>query len=60
MKTHIKKSVVEGIDKERAKVDFVYFATHCLIDGRTGKLFEWSSAQIELMRRLCAKTQKGE
>lgn len=55
MKHHIKKAVVEDIDKERAKVDFVYFATHCLIDAKTGKPFEWSSAQIELMRRLCAK-----
>lgn len=50
----------EQIDYERCKTDFVYFTTHCLIDGRTGKLFKWSSAQIELMRRLCAKAQKGE
>lgn len=60
MKPYIKKAVVEGIDKERAKVDFVYFATHCLMDGKTGKPFQWSSAQIELMRRFCAKAQKGE
>ena len=53
MKVHIEKMVVEDIDKERAKNDFVYFATHCLIDGRTGKPFEWSYAQIEQMRRFC-------
>ena len=50
----------EQIDYERCKTDFVYFATHCLIDARTGKLFKWSSAQIELMRRLCTKIQKEE
>ena len=50
----------EQIDYERCKTDFVYFATHCLIDGRTGIIFKWSFAQIELMRRLCTKIQKEE
>lgn len=58
MKVHIEKVVVEDIDKERAKNDFVYFATHCLIDVRTGKPFEWNSAQIELMKRVIEYKQK--
>lgn len=50
--------MIEDFDKERAKIDFVYFATHCLIDARTGKPFEWNPAQIELMRRVTEYEQK--
>lgn len=60
MKASIKKVMVEDIDKERAKIDFVYYATHCLIDAKTGKPFVWSSAQINLMRRITEYKQKKE
>lgn len=58
MKVSTEKAMVEDFDKERAKIDFVYFATHCLIDARTDKPFEWSSAQIELTRRITEYKQK--
>lgn len=58
MNTCIKKATVEDIDKERAKVDFVYFATHCLIDAKTGKLFKWSSTQIKLMKKLVQNKER--
>ena len=44
--------LIDDFNEELAKNDFVYFATHCLIDARTGKPIQWSSAQIELMKRL--------
>lgn len=56
----IKMNQKGKIDKKKAKVDFIYFATHCLIDARTGKPFKWSPAQIELIKRFCSKVKKGE
>lgn len=52
MKTHIEKVIIDDFDKEKAKTDFVYFATHCLIDARTGKPFQWSRAQIEQLKKI--------
>lgn len=51
MKVHIEKVVIEDFDKEKAKTDFEYFATHCLIDARTGKPLQWNSTQLELMKK---------
>jgi len=35
------------IDYKRVKNDFVYFATHCIVDAKTGKPFKWSSLQLK-------------
>ena len=43
---------MEDFDIERAKADFVNFATHCLIDATTGKQFQWTPAQIEQLQKL--------
>ena len=52
MTSHIAKVIMEDFDIERAKADFVYFATHCLIDATTGKQFQWTPAQIEQLQKL--------
>jgi len=40
------------IDYKRALNDFVYFATHCIIDGRTGKPFKWTKVQFRQLLKL--------
>lgn len=52
MTSHIEKVIINDFDKERAKTDFVYFATHCLIDATNGKPFQWTPAQIEQLQKL--------
>lgn len=52
MTSHIAKVIIDDFDKERAKTDFVYFATHCLIDATTGRQFQWTSAQLEQLQKL--------
>ena len=52
MTSHIAKVIMEDFDIERAKADFVYFATHCLIDATTGKQFQWTPAQIEQLQKI--------
>lgn len=52
MTAHIEKVIINDFDKERAKKDFVYFATHFLIDATTGKRFQWTPAQIEQLQKL--------
>lgn len=52
MTSHIAKVIMEDFDIERAKTDFMYFATHCLIDATTGKQFQWTPAQIEQLQKI--------
>ena len=40
------------IDCERAKTDFVFWATHYIIDGKTGKQIQWTRTQIKFLNKL--------
>jgi hypothetical protein len=42
----------DKIDYKRCRTDFEYFCTHCLIDGKTNKLFKWSKKQLEQIKIL--------
>jgi hypothetical protein len=40
------------VDYKRALTDFVYFAKHCLVDGKTGKPIKWTQAQLNQLKKL--------
>ena len=50
----------DALDYEKARKDLVYFATHCIIDGKTGKHITWTDAEIEQLKELQRKKEEED
>lgn len=40
------------IDYKKALTSLRYFATYCVVDAKTKKLFKWTNAQLNLLDKL--------